>query len=223
MYNNKKETSLYNKVDIQKKLLLSILDTVRRLESKSRVFRYSARECRSRYGRPDNLLQHIRSLNNNKHKHVTSKIKSRFCSRCDKILSRQYNYTRYMRSKYSDINLGAWKRQQYVLLLWLLSLSYLYRDRDYTLLSSKQLLKIDTTTVLIYRDLLESLYPAIENQEDILDIDVLSTLQNSRHQIVSYRQEIYSVFYSNCFFSVLSEEFFRNIFCKTWKKVSLIE
>ncbi len=163
MYNNKKETSLYNKVDIQEKLLLSILNTIRRLESKSRVFRYSAREYRSCYNRSNNLLQYIRSLNNNKHKYITSKIKSRFCSRCDKILSRQYNYTHYIYSKYSDINLSAWEYQQYIFLLWLLSLFYLYRDRDYILLSSKKLLKIDTITALIYRDLLESLYSAIEN------------------------------------------------------------
>jgi len=114
--NNENKISLYNKIDIQEKLLFSILNTIRRLESKSRVFRYSAREYKSRYNRSDNLLRYIRNLNNNKYKYMTSKIKNRFCNRYNKILSRQYDYTRYIYSKYSDINLDAWKRQQYVIL-----------------------------------------------------------------------------------------------------------
>jgi len=71
------------------------------------MFKYFAKKCKSRYNKLDNLLRHIRSLNNNKHKHVTNKIKSRFCSKCDKILSKQCDYIRYMRSKHSNVNLDA--------------------------------------------------------------------------------------------------------------------
>jgi len=114
LYNNENETSLYNKVDTQEKLLLFILNTIKRLKSKSRIFRYLAKECKSRYNKLNNLLRHIRSLNDNKHKYVTNKIKSKFCNRCDKILSKQCDYIRYIRNKHSNVNLDAWKRQQYV-------------------------------------------------------------------------------------------------------------
>lgn len=112
---NEDETSLHDKVDLQEKLLLSILDTIKRLEGKSRVFRCPTKGCKSRYGKADNLSRHIRSLGDNEHKHVASKIKSRFCSKCDKTLSRQCDYTRHMRRRHPNVNLGAWEREQYAL------------------------------------------------------------------------------------------------------------
>lgn len=126
------ETSLRDKVDSQEKLLLSILDTVRRLEGKSRVFRCPARGCKSSYGRPDNLSRHIRSLSDDEHKHVASKIKSRFCSTCDKTLNRQCDYTRHMRSKHPDVDLGAWDRQQYALpSLIIIFVLFIQKSRSY--------------------------------------------------------------------------------------------
>jgi len=104
---NENKTSLYNKVDLQEKLLHSILDTIRRLKKKSRVFRCSTKECKSRYDKPNNLSRHIKSLGNNEHKHVANKIKSKFCNKCDKILSKQCDYIRHMRSKHLNVNLGA--------------------------------------------------------------------------------------------------------------------
>lgn len=86
--NNKNKTSHYNKVDLQEKLLLFILNTIKHLERKSRMFKRFAKECKSRYNRLDNLLQHIKSLSNNKHEYIVSNIKSRFCNRYNKILSR---------------------------------------------------------------------------------------------------------------------------------------
>lgn len=105
--NNKNKTLLYNKVDLQKKLLLSILNTIKRLERKSQVFKCFAKEYRFCYNKLNNLLQFIRKLNNNKHKYITNKIKSKFCNKYNKILSKQCNYTHYMRSKYLDINLST--------------------------------------------------------------------------------------------------------------------
>jgi hypothetical protein len=105
--NNKNKTSLYNKVDLQKKLLLSILNTIKRLERKSRIFKYLAKEHKTCYNKLDNLLQYIRNLNNNKYKYITNKRKSKFCNKCNKILSRQCNYTCYIYSKHLDINLNA--------------------------------------------------------------------------------------------------------------------
>lgn len=129
---NENEISLHDKVDLQEKLLLSILDTVKRLEGKSRMFRCPAKGCKSCYGRPDNLSRHIRSLGDKEHKHVASKIKSRFCSKCDKTLSRQCDYTRHMRSKHPDVDLGAWERQQYALppLIIVFAL-FIQRSRSY--------------------------------------------------------------------------------------------
>jgi hypothetical protein len=71
------------------------------------MFKYFAKECKSRYDKSNNLSQHIRSLDNNKHKHVTNKIKSKFYSKCDKILSKQCDYTRHMRSKHLDVSLSV--------------------------------------------------------------------------------------------------------------------
>ncbi len=75
----------------------------------------------------------------------------------------------------------------------------------------------------MHRDLLECLHPAMENQEDILDVGVLSTLQDPRHQAAPYRQGIYPVFYGNCFFSASPGELFRNIFRETWEEAPLVE
>lgn len=58
-------------------------------------------------------------------------------------------------------------------------------------------------------DLLEPLHPAIEHQEDILNIGVLSTLQDPRHQAAPYRKGTYPVYYGNCFFSASPWELFQ--------------
>ena len=62
-----------------------------------------------------------------------------------------------------------------------MSLPYLYKDRDHTSLNNKQLLKNDIIIAFTHCDFLESLHLMIKNQEDVFDVNVLLTLQNSRH------------------------------------------
>lgn len=110
---NRNKKSLQDIIESQEKLLSSLQKRVKALENNvskgadTRKYGCRVRGCNARYNRQDNLSRHMKESCDAQHKRVASTMNRRFCKQCERIFIRQCDFSRHMRSKHSDIDLGA--------------------------------------------------------------------------------------------------------------------
>ena len=64
--------------------------------------------CDLGFTRPDNLSRHIKNQTDRAHQHIAIVMMDKHCQVCQRLLSRQCDFWRHMRSKHPDCDLLSW-------------------------------------------------------------------------------------------------------------------
>ena len=68
--------------------------------------------CDISFSRPDNLSRHIKRESDSPHQHLALIMKERYCLLCQRVMSRQCDFWRHVRSKHPDTDLLSWELQK---------------------------------------------------------------------------------------------------------------
>ena len=91
--------------------MTSILEALKAKGPKE--FECPAKGCSLYYSRSDNLARHIKNSRDAEHRHMTTIIGKRYCGECEKVMRRECDFTRHMRSKHPDMDIGTWDFQAF--------------------------------------------------------------------------------------------------------------
>lgn len=132
----------------------------------TRKYGCRVRGCNARYNRQDNLSRHMKESCDAQHKRVASTMNRRFCKQCERIFIRQCDFSRHMRSKHSDIDLGAC-------------------DEEDTEQSSFESVSSKEQSAGMQSDIFD--YSQSESERStVLNANVLPTLYDPRHHAAPY-------------------------------------
>ena len=83
------------------------------------VYLCPVKECQQSFSRPDNLSRHLKNTTfDDAHRHIVLIMEERYCQICRRLLRRQCDFWRHMRSKHPKVDWGSWamkKAPEYIL------------------------------------------------------------------------------------------------------------
>ena len=103
--------SLINTIERQKKLLISILKTLKTKDSKK--FKCFVKDCNLYYNKLNNFARHIKNSRDAEHRHMTTIINKKYCDECEKMMRRKCDFIRHMRNKHPNMNIKIWNFQTF--------------------------------------------------------------------------------------------------------------